>query len=183
LNSRDDLDQTYAAALKVFDNRYDITTWKTDQAGWLALLQISDIGMAVLATIIVIVAALGMINTFLLSVLERMPDFGTLRAIGLMPGQLVSMILAQGLALGLVGTAAGLAGAIPIVLYFQAHPVDYGEAMDTVKGIDSLIGMTYSSGTAAWIAALGIGIAVLACLYPAVHASRVRPVTILRNLA
>jgi ABC-type lipoprotein release transport system permease subunit len=183
LNSLTDVDQTVAVVKRAYGNRFDISTWKTNDAGLVALLDVLDVGMAVLAGIIVIVAAIGMVNTFLLSVLERMPDFGTLRAIGLMPRQLIRLVVLQGVTLGVLGTVIGMAAAIPVVCYFQAHPIDYGEAMNTMKGVDSLIGLSFQPATALWISALGVGISLIACLYPAIHASRVRPVAILRNLA
>lgn len=158
-------------------------TWLQDQASIIALLNMLDVSMAVLAAIILVVAALGMINTFLMAVLERLPEFGTLRAIGMGRGQLVSIVVLQGFFSGLVGTIIGLAAGIPLVLYYQAHPIDYGKGMEAIKGIDSKIGMAFEPTTMLWVLALGLVIAVGASFYPALYAGRKRPVEILRNIA
>lgn len=182
LRGNGDVETAATAARERFGKRFDISTWKENEAGLLMLIEYSDVGMAVIATIILIVASLGMINTFLLSVLERLPDFGTLRAIGMLPRQLVQVVVLQGAILGLIGTVTGLAAGIPVVLHFQAHPIDYGKAVEAFRGVDSVIGMALYPQSTAWIFALGIAIAVGACLYPAVYAGRRRPVEILQNL-
>ena len=92
----------------------ELRTWAQDQASLIALLKISDAAMAVLAAIVLVVASLGMINTFLMSVLERLPEFGTLRAIGMGRGQLVSIVVLQGFVSGVVGTAIGLVTGIKV---------------------------------------------------------------------
>jgi putative ABC transport system permease protein len=158
-------------------------TWRQDQASIIYLLKLSDVAMAVLAAIVLVVAALGMINTFLMSVLERLPEFGTLRAIGMGRGQLVSIVVLQGLFSGVIGTVIGLIAGIPVVLYYQAHPIDYGEAMESFKGVDSMIGMAFEPASALGVMVLGLVIAIGASLYPALYASRKRPVEILRSLA
>jgi putative ABC transport system permease protein len=65
----------------------------------------------VLRLIILIVATLSIINVFSINLLERMGEFGTLRAIGTLPSQLVSLIFTESLiqsALGgLIGVALG----------------------------------------------------------------------------
>lgn len=147
------------------------------------MIELSDVAMAVLAAIVLVVAALGMINTFLMSVLERLPEFGTLRAIGMGRGQLVSIVVLQGFFSGVIGTVIGMIAGIPVVLHYQAHPIDYGEAMESFKGVDSMIGMAFEPATALGVMVLGLVIAIGASLYPAIYASRKRPVEILRSLA
>lgn len=183
LDSHQESDRVTERARDLFGASYEITSWKEHQAGMVMFIEMADIGMGILAGIILVVASLGMINTFLLSVLERLPEFGTLRAVGLLPGQLIRMILLQGALLGLIGTAVGFIVGIPVVLYFEAHPIDYGQAMESIKGVDSLWGMSFNFSTAGYIALIGLVIAVFASLYPAWYASRKRPVEILRNIA
>ncbi|RQV94888.1 ABC transporter permease, partial [bacterium] len=162
---------------------YDVTSWKENQASLISMLEISKIGMGILSAIILIVAALGMINTFLISVLERLPEFGTLRAIGLRSSQLMVMVVVQGLFLGIIGTIAGLIIGLPVVFYFQAHPFDLGEAMQGIEGIDSLLWFAFRWDTTIWITVLGIAIAIFASLYPAYYVGKQKPVDVLRNIA
>ncbi|MBK6767272.1 MAG: ABC transporter permease [bacterium] len=165
-----------------FGGEYQVTSWKEDQAALIQILDVAEIGIWVITIIILTVAALGMINTFLISILERLREFGTLRAIGLLPRQLIRIVLFQGFVLGLIGTIAGLVLSLPITFYFQANPVDLGEAMQGLEGIDSLVWLKYVPATTLKIALLGMLISVFSSLYPAFWASRKQPVDILREL-
>lgn len=182
LDHLDDLDKTLPEVETHFGGRYQVTTWKQDQAALIQLLDVSEIGIWVITVIILIVATLGMINTFLISVLERLREFGTLRAIGLLPGQLIKIVLFQGVVLGMIGTIIGLALSLPITFYYYAHPIDLGDAMQGLEGVDSLIWLTFVPGTTVKIALLGMTVAMLASAYPAWWASRKQPVDILREL-
>ncbi|MCB9358105.1 MAG: ABC transporter permease [Calditrichaeota bacterium] len=176
------LDAALVAARERFGKEYQVTSWKEDQAALIQLLDVSEIGIWVITLIILIVASLGMINTFLISILERLREFGTLRAVGLLPTQLIRMVLFQGLVLGIIGTVVGLIISVPITFYYYFHPIDLGEAMQGLEGVDSLIWLTFVPETTIKIGLLGVLISIFASVYPAYWASRKQPVEILREL-
>jgi putative ABC transport system permease protein len=70
--------------------------------------------------IAVLIAALGLMNTMIISVAERKREIGVLRAIGGLRGQISKMILLEAVSISLTGTAAGLLGGI-LVAYFLIH--------------------------------------------------------------
>lgn len=118
----------------------------------------------------------------MISILERLREFGTLRAVGLLPGQLIKLVLFQGAVLGVIGTIVGLIFSLPVTFYFEANPFDLGEGLQGIEGIDSLIWMTFVPKTTLNIAGLGLLISIFASVYPAFWASRKQPVDILREL-
>jgi putative ABC transport system permease protein len=63
----------------------------------------------VMALISIVVGSLGVINTLTMSVLERTREIGMLRAIGTTRGQIVRMVLAEALLMGVIGGILGLA--------------------------------------------------------------------------
>ncbi|MBI1800181.1 MAG: ABC transporter permease [Chloroflexi bacterium] len=63
----------------------------------------------VLNLIGIIVAALGVVNTLMMNVLERLREIGMLRGLGMTRAQVGKMILAESAAIGLIGGAFGLA--------------------------------------------------------------------------
>ena len=63
----------------------------------------------VLATIAVVVAALGVVNTMMMNVLERTQEIGMLRSLGMTRLQVVKMVLAEAAIMGLIGGAFGIA--------------------------------------------------------------------------
>ena len=70
--------------------------------------------------IAVLIAALGLMNTMIISVAERKREIGVLRAIGGLRGQIAKMILLEAVSISLIGTAAGLLGGV-LVAYFLIH--------------------------------------------------------------
>jgi len=64
-----------------------------------------------LAVVALMVAALGITNTMLMSVLERTHEIGVMKAVGARQGELMLMFLVEGLVIGVGGRAGGLAAA------------------------------------------------------------------------
>src|SRR5262249_1083275 len=65
-------------------------------------------GMAWLTSVIaVIIGAVGMLNTMIMSVFERVKEIGILRAIGWKRGRVLRMILGEALALSMAGAVLG----------------------------------------------------------------------------
>ena len=62
----------------------------------------------VMALISIVVGSLGVINTLTMSVIERTREIGMLRAIGTTRGQIVKMVLAEALLIGVIGGILGL---------------------------------------------------------------------------
>jgi putative ABC transport system permease protein len=116
---------------------------------------------AALAAVALLVAALGIVNTLAMNVLERVRELAVLRATGLTRRQTWRLIVLEAAILGLVGALLGvLAGLATGAVLVQLA----GGA-----------GVPYQAPWAAAAAALGGGIvlAVVAALYPAHLASRV----------
>jgi putative ABC transport system permease protein len=71
-------------------------------------LEASSASCYALLGLVFLVAALGLVNTLTMNVLEQTRTLGVLRAIGLQRGQLRRLVLAQALALGLISLVPGL---------------------------------------------------------------------------
>lgn len=126
----------------------------------------------VLANIGVVVAALGVINTMMMNVLERQREIGALRSIGMTRRQVIKMILAEAGAMGAIGAVFGIGFGILLSRQF-------------VEGMQQMAGyrLTYNlPPEAIWN---GIVIALLvsqfAALYPAWRASRVNIVEAIKH--
>jgi putative ABC transport system permease protein len=133
---------------------------------------------AVLGTI----AALGILNTFLMSVFERTREIGTIRAVGWRRSRVVALFLLEGLFLGIAGAVlGGLLGA-GLVEFFSVHGIPaFSEAQRYSYGGDRLYPVL------AWadlfsVGSLMVAVSVLACLGPALMAARLRPAEALRHV-
>ncbi|MBL7064699.1 MAG: ABC transporter permease [Anaerolineae bacterium] len=117
----------------------------------------------------VFIGAVGMLNTMLMSVLERTREIGVLRSLGWRRRQVLGMILKESLVLGMVGGVCG----IPL-----------GLGMGGLIGLTGVWGGAIESAYTPQIFVQAIVVAmiagVLGGLYPAWRATRMRPVEALR---
>ena len=121
-----------------------------------------------LAFVAVIVAALGIVNTLTMGVLERVREIGVLRAIGMSRRQAMRMVVVEAAILGIVGAVLGGATGIAVG----------GVLLQLGGGLGHPGGLPWLSiGTAA---VLGLVLPALAALSPARAAARVSIVQALR---
>jgi putative ABC transport system permease protein len=113
-----------------------------------------------LAIVAVIVAALGIVNTLTVSVLERVRELGVLRAAGMTRGQVRRTVVVEAGILGIVGSLLGIATGLVA-----------GAILVLVAGSGRLIpDLPWTSIAVAIV--LGIGVSMAAAWYPARLASR-----------
>ena len=117
----------------------------------------------------IIVGGLGVMNTMLMSVLERTREIGVLRALGWKQGMVLGMIMRESLLLGVFGGIAGILVAFLLGMSLRVIPV-YGIILTTVWEWDLLIRALSIS--------LLLGLA--GGLYPALRATRLQPVEALQ---
>ncbi len=118
------LARTLAATLpQISRSPAEVHTWEEIMPELEQLIFLDDAGMYILLVILVVVVAFGILNTILMSVLERTRELGVVLALGLRPSAVFRMVYFESMLLALGGLLIGLALAIPAVLYFEAHPV------------------------------------------------------------
>lgn len=124
-----------------------------------------DAFFIIISLVAIVVGAIGILNTMLMSVMERMREFGILRAIGWTSNDVIKLVVFESFFLGLVGGAAGgVLGMVAVqglgaVLPFK--PVTSPELMATALGMAMFLG-------------------VLGGLYPAWKTSKLDPVVAIR---
>ncbi len=77
-------------------------------AGTPALIAIANTVIGILAVVLAAIAIAGVFNTVLLNTRERAQDIATLKALGMTPGQVVSMVVCSACVLGLLGGVLGI---------------------------------------------------------------------------
>jgi putative ABC transport system permease protein len=136
-------------------------------------------GMTVVAGVALLVAALGIINTMLMSVLERTREIGVMKAVGASDWHLMAIFLLEGALIGTVGGGLGL-----LAGWLASKPTDsWMRSMITrelkIELTESLFAfpLWLTSGCVVF----AVLITTIAALYPARRAARVNPITALRH--
>lgn len=157
---------------------YRVLDWHQQNNSLFNALKLEKLGMTVILLLIVLVAAFNIVSTLIMVVTDKTREIGILRAMGMPARSIRRVFFAQGLVIGLVGTACGLAlGLVAAVLIGQKKliPLD-----PVVYFIDHLPVSTQPLDVTLIVLA-SLAVAALATIYPAVQAARLYPVEAIRH--
>lgn len=130
----------------------------------------------VFSVVICVAAAIGVVNSVVLSTRERSRDLGVLKAIGMAPGQVVLMMLVSMASLGLAGGVAG----VPLGVLAHHAVVDYTGGLLGSGMARSWIDV-YSWPLLVPLAAAGALLAVVGAWPPSVRAAAMPTASVLRS--
>lgn len=154
-----------------------VLDWKQLMPGLLQGIEIDLVSGIIFYLILIVVVTFSILNTFLMSILERTHEFGVLMAIGAKPGRLSKLVIMESSAMTLLGVISGMIMGALITWYFQVNGIDLG-AQDVMAqyGITGLIYPRLS-----WLSlTVGPGVVMimtlLAALYPTRRIWRLKPV-------
>jgi putative ABC transport system permease protein len=155
-------------------------TWEEMGGPFLGGLMVNRVVGGILHAVLGTIAALGILNTALMSVFERTREIGTIRAVGSRRSRVVALFVLEGLFLGTAG--AGLGGLLGagLVRFFSVYGIPaFSEAQRYHYGGDRLY-PALAWGDAVSVGVVMVAVSVLASLGPALVAARLRPAEALR---
>jgi putative ABC transport system permease protein len=137
-------------------------------------------------SIIMLIAALVILNTMLMAVMERTHEIGIIKSMGMKDRTITLMILTESFFIGIIGSAIGGFLGSGLSLYTQKTGIDFTKILsDQIElPISFMSGVFYpkfSSGILITSVLFALASAVIAALYPAIKASRLSPVEALRT--
>lgn len=157
---------------------YRTEDWEAQNSSLFHALMLEKLGMTFILLLIVLVAAFNIVSTLTMVVTDKTKEIGILRAMGMPAKSIARIFFAQGLVIGLVGTAAGLVLGLAASLALDRYkiiPLD-----PSVYFIDHLPAST-QRGDVALIVLASLVIAAIATIYPARQAARLFPVEAIRH--
>ncbi|MFZ5587729.1 MAG: lipoprotein-releasing ABC transporter permease subunit [Thermodesulfobacteriota bacterium] len=151
--------------------------WMAANHSLFAALRLEKITMFVILTLIVLVAAFGIVSSLIMLVMEKTRDIGILKAMGCTSQSIRRIFMYEGLIIGVCGTLAGLA--VGLVLCgllarykFIELPADVYPLSTLPVQVEPLMVLL--------VACAAVVISLLATIYPARAAGRLNPVEALR---
>ena len=165
----------------------EVLNWQQTQPDLAGMIAVDKSANRISQLMISLLIAAGILNTMLMSVLERSREFGVMMALGMSPRGLFSLVILESFWLAVVGLIIGIIITIPWYLHMAETGIDltsaYGDdfsfggvLLDTVFKIrlfkESII-----------VILIGLfGLALLSGVYPAWRAGRIPPVESLKEL-
>lgn len=152
--------------------------WQQLMPGLKQAIQADLTSAWIMYAVLIVLVAFGMMNTMLMSVLERTHEFGILLALGVGHGRLARMIITESVLLALVGLLVGLLIGASINGYLHIHGFSYPglEEMGQRFNIPPVIHPEISV-RALLPGPLAVFLAsILASIWPIWHTRKLRPV-------
>jgi putative ABC transport system permease protein len=155
----------------------DVHTW-ADLSPFASLARMIDLMTLFIKIVLVSIVLVSVMNVMIMAVFERIREIGTIAAIGTPPSRILSLFLAEGLMLGILGTIVGsiLSLAAIFAINLWSPTFAFGQQQNLVMA------PTIAAGDVLTIAVLVVIVAVVASLQPAWKASRLDPILALRHV-
>jgi lipoprotein-releasing system permease protein len=162
-----------------------VRDWTQDNEAYFRAIRIEKTMMGLMLMLIVAVAVFNIVATLIMVVNDKRTDIAILRTLGLSPRGVVAVFMTQGVLIGWIGAAAGvalglaLACNVDVIVPFLEQTFGF-HFMDPdvyyISGLPSEVhpGDVVRIGTAAFILTL------VATVYPALQAARTQPAEALR---
>ena len=164
------------AALKEFFTGLSVLDWQELEPNSAALFAVADMAIFIMFLIMMSALIFGLVNALATSVMERIRELGLLRTLGMRPGSVVVQVVLESSILMLAGVLAGIAiGAL--FLYWLADGIDLSRWAQGVEGI-GLRGVLIPIprlADMALIGAMSMALGLVASLYPARRAVKIKP--------
>jgi putative ABC transport system permease protein len=156
------------------DPSFDVEPWQVVEEQFYRAMKADEEGGFITYLILMIIVAIGVLITVLMTILERTKEFGVLRALGTRPAALFLMIILETTILAMLSIIPGIIISIGANTWLSIHgisitPIQFGGILFdrivgevTVKSILSPVLVT-------------VGSAVLVSILPAIRAARISP--------
>ena len=162
---------------KIAGSRFSTTTWMEQNRSLLNALRMERIVTVITIGLIELVAALNILISLVMMVMEKHKDIAILTSMGMRQEQIRKIFMLQGTMIGLAGTAIGLA--LGYGLSFLGDHYRWIRLDSGIYGL-SYVPFQPRPWDGAWIAAAALLVSFLATIYPARSATRIAPVEVLR---
>jgi putative ABC transport system permease protein len=159
----------------------DVQPWQVFAKSFYEAMKADQRGMWIMLFVIILIVAVGVLNTVLMSVLERRREYGLMKALGTRPGQVVRLVLAELflIAVGGVILGSGLSAVLNWLLSIRGiaipTPISYG-------GVEFSRMYSEINARSFLIPAITVSLsAILVGVAPALKAARTEPAKAMRT--
>jgi len=128
--------------------------------------------------VLVAIVLVSVMNVMVMAVYERVREIGTIAAIGTPPGRILALFLSEGLVLAVAATVVGVLISVAAVYALNRAGITYSFGQQSAIELVARLRVL----DVATVAAMVVGIGVLATLQPAWKASRMDPIQALRHV-
>ena len=155
--------------------------WTSLMADLASIISLFDFSMLIVGGILFVVAILGVINAMFMSIYERTYEFGVIIAIGTRRISVFTLILVEGLVLCIASLIVGSMIGAAITVAIGNVGIDYGSMELSGVALAEILRPELRVLQFTELPFAVFVMTMVACIYPAIHASRIVPATALHK--
>lgn len=180
LDRTEDTDRALAAVRALLDSEtLEAQSWRTLADFYEKTVDLYERQFGVLQLIILVMVLLSVVNSVNMTAFERLPEFGTLQALGNRKRQVFRLLLVENLLLGLIGAALGVVVGIILAIGISATGIPMPPPPNANVGYTAVIRLLPTTVLSAFL--IGFIATALAAIFPARRVSRTSIVEALRQ--
>ncbi len=157
---------------------YEVESWDKNYPELATAVNNKSFAMNIFSVIIMVIAAIGILNMLLMAVYERTREIGLLGAIGLKPRQIALLFILEGTLIGLVGVGIGAVLGLALNGSLGVVGLDFSSFTNLTSYMALISGRVYPTLALSSVLTRGITVLIistLAACIPAVEASGREP--------
>jgi len=159
------------------DRDLEVLSWQDMAPNLVRAIALFDMIMYIFFAIVFVTVIFSVANTLIMAILERFHEIGVMKSIGTRPSWIFFMIMFEAVNLGFVGLAAGILAGVSITGLLGYTGIDFSFYMESMRtwGTGSIIYPAIKILDLIVAVIIVLLTTVIAALYPAVKAARIRP--------
>jgi ABC-type lipoprotein release transport system permease subunit len=166
------------------EQEWRVLGWRELMPELVQTIDIKQVSTLLFFGLVAIIVTFSIINTFMMTIFERTPEFGMLMAIGMKPGSIMRQLAVEAFFLAFIGVAAGvllsLALLIPLAEVGMPLPAAATEVLSEYNMPDRMY-PSFSLAAAVYSGLIMVVGTQIAAFIPALRIRRMRPVEALRG--
>ncbi len=165
---------------KIADPKLVVEPWQVFARAFYQAMKADQQGTWIMLLLIMLVVAVGVLNTVLMTVLERTREFGVLRAVGTAPSQIIRLVIFEITVMAIIGIILGCGASYLVNYWLSIEGVALPTAF-TYGGMEYDRMFTEINARSFYIPALTVLFsAMLVSIFPAIKAARIAPARAMR---
>ncbi len=160
---------------------FDVEPWQVFARSFYIAMTADKKGSWIMLFVVILIVAIGVLNTVLMTVLERTREYGVLRAVGTGPGQIFRLVIYEVFLMACIGIVIGAILSLGANYALSLHGIPMPETF-TYGGVEFSHYYSEVNAHSFYIPAITVMLAaMIISIFPALKAARIEPARALRT--